>query len=119
MHRFALIVMLFFASPASALDEINTPLMSDLIMKGEVHEIKALMKKSREQGMQTFDDALFELLNENAITIEEAMRNADSVNDLRLRIKLESGSSSVVDDMVTGSMSLEENEGDAERRQAG
>ena len=96
---------------------LNTPLMSDLIMKGEVHEIKSLMKKSREQGMQTFDDALFELLNENAITIEEAMRNADSVNDLRLRIKLGSGSS-VVDDMITESMSLEEDEngGDVERR---
>ena len=96
---------------------LNTPLMSDLIMKGEVHEIKALMKKSKEQGMQTFDDALFELLQKNAITIEEAMRNADSINDLRLRIKLEGGSaSSVVDDMVTGSMSLEEDEDDAERR---
>ena len=96
---------------------LNTPLMSDLIMKGEVHEIKSLMKKSREQGMQTFDDAIFELLNENAITIEEAMRNADSVNDLRLRIKLGSGSS-VVDDMITESMSLEEDEngGDVERR---
>ena len=87
---------------------LNTPLMSDMIMRGEVHEIKALMKKSKDQGMQTFDQALFELLNENAITIEEAMRNADSVNDLRLRIKLEGGSSSAVDDMIANSMSLEE-----------
>ena len=94
---------------------LNTPLMSDMIMRGEVHEIKALMKKSKDQGMQTFDQALFELLNENAITIEEAMRNADSVNDLRLRIKLEGGSSSAVDDMLANSMSLEdgsEGEGD-------
>jgi len=89
---------------------LNTPLMSDLIMKGEVHEIKALMSKSRDLGMQTFDHALFDLLNENAITIEEAMRNADSVNDLRLRIKLEGGGSAAVDDMIADSMSLEEDE---------
>ena len=87
---------------------LNTPLMSDMIMRGEVHEIKTLMKKSKDQGMQTFDQALFELLNENAITIQEAMRNADSVNDLRLRIKLEGGgSSSTVDDLLADSMSLE------------
>ena len=91
---------------------LNTPLMSDLIMKGEVHEIKNLMTKSRDQGMQTFDHALFELLNENAITIEEAMRNADSVNDLRLRIKLEGGGSGAVDDMIADSMTLEDNEDD-------
>jgi len=91
---------------------INTPLMSDLIQKGEVHEIKALMSKGREQGMQTFDHAIFELLQENAITIEEAMRNADSVNDLRLRIKLEGGGSAAVDDMIADSMSLEEKDDD-------
>ncbi len=91
---------------------INTPLMSDLILKGEVHEIKALMSKGREQGMQTFDHAIFELLQENAITIEEAMRNADSVNDLRLRIKLEGGGSAAVDDMIADSMSLEEKDDD-------
>ena len=87
---------------------LNTPLMSDLIMRGEVHEIKSLMAKSKDQGMQTFDQALFGLLQENAITIEEAMRNADSVNDLRLRIKLENGGSSAVDDMLTDTMSLQE-----------
>ena len=91
---------------------LNTPLMSDMIMKGEVHEIKALMKKSKDQGMQTFDQALFDLLSDNAITIEEAMRNADSVNDLRLRIKLEGGNSSAVDDMIANSMSLEEKDDD-------
>lgn len=95
---------------------LNTPLMSDLIMKGEVHEIKALMSKSREQGMQTFDHALFDLLNENAITIEEAMRNADSVNDLRLRIKLEGGNSAAVDDMIANSMTIEEVEDEEPRR---
>ena len=89
---------------------LNTPLMSDMIMKGEVHEIKGLMAKSKDQGMQTFDQALFELLQDNAITIEEAMRNADSVNDLRLRIKLEGGGSAAVDDMIAGSMSLEEDD---------
>lgn len=88
---------------------LNTPLMADLIMRGEVHEIKDLMKRSQDQGMCTFDNALFELVKENAITIEEAMRNADSVNDLRLRIKLDSASSSgTLDDMISGDMSLEE-----------
>jgi twitching motility protein PilU len=69
---------------------INTPLMSDLIFKGEVHEMKSLMAKSNEQGMITFDQALFNLFEAGAITYEDALRNADSVNDLRLRVKLES-----------------------------
>ena len=67
---------------------LNSPLMSDLIFKGQVHEIKELMKKSREHGMQTFDQALFELHEAGAISYEDALRNADSVNDLRLTIKL-------------------------------
>ena len=94
---------------------LNTPLMSDMIMKGEVHEIKGLMKKSKDQGMQTFDQALFELLSENAITIEEAMRNADSVNDLRLRIKLEGGDSATIGDLIANTMSLEERDDDDEQ----
>lgn len=69
---------------------INTPLMSDLIFKGEVHEMKSLMAKSNEQGMITFDQALFNLFESGAITYEDGLRNADSVNDLRLRVKLES-----------------------------
>ena len=69
---------------------INTPLMSDMIFKGEVHEIKELIKKSGEQGMKTFDQALFELYETRAVKYEDALRNADSVNDLRLRIQLES-----------------------------
>jgi twitching motility protein PilU len=69
---------------------LNTPLVSDLIFKGEVSEIKELMKRSRELGMQTFDQALFDLYEGNAITYEDALRNADSVNDLRLQIKLHS-----------------------------
>lgn len=67
---------------------LNSPLMSELIFKGQVHEIKELMKKSREHGMQTFDQALFDLHEAGAISYEDALRNADSVNDLRLAIKL-------------------------------
>jgi twitching motility protein PilU len=69
---------------------LNSPLISDLIFKGEVHEIKEIMKKSRELGMQTFDQALFDLYESGKISYEDALRNADSVNDLRLAIKLQS-----------------------------
>ncbi|MCE3263257.1 MAG: twitching motility protein PilT [Pseudoduganella sp.] len=69
---------------------LNSPLIADLIFKGQVHEIKELMKRSRELGMQTFDQALFDLYEAGQITYEDALRNADSVNDLRLAIKLES-----------------------------
>ena len=68
---------------------INSPYVSDLIFKGDVHEIKTVMSRSRELGMQTFDQALFDLYEEEHITYEDALRNADSVNDLRLKIKLE------------------------------
>ncbi len=67
---------------------LNSPLISDLIFKGEVHGIKEIMKKSRELGMQTFDMCLFELYEDGRISYEDALRNADSVNDLRLQIKL-------------------------------
>ncbi|MDE2427997.1 MAG: PilT/PilU family type 4a pilus ATPase [Burkholderiales bacterium] len=67
---------------------LNTPLVSDLIFKGQVHEIKEIMKKSRELGMQTFDQALFDLHEADKITYEDALRNADSVNELRLAIML-------------------------------
>ena len=69
---------------------LNSPLISDLIFKGEISEIKELMKRSREQGMQTFDQALFDLYEAGKVTYEDALRNADSVNDLRLQIKLDS-----------------------------
>jgi twitching motility protein PilU len=69
---------------------INTPLVSDMIFKGEVGDIKELMKRSREAGMQTFDQALFDLYESNQVSYEDALRNADSVNDLRLNIKLNS-----------------------------
>jgi twitching motility protein PilU len=69
---------------------LNSPLISDLIFKGEVAEIKEIMKKSRNIGMQTFDQALFDAFESNQITYEDALRNADSMNDLRLQIKLNS-----------------------------
>jgi twitching motility protein PilU len=69
---------------------LNSPLISDLIFKGEVGMIKDIMKKSRELGMQTFDQALFDLYEARKISYEDALRNADSVNDLRLNIKLNS-----------------------------
>ena len=68
---------------------LNSPLISDLIFKGDVHEIKEIMKKSRELGMQTFDMCLFELYEAGLISYEDALRNADSMNELRLQIKLE------------------------------
>ena len=69
---------------------LNSPLISDMIFQGQVGEIKEVMKKSRELGMQTFDQALFDLYEGNYVTYEDALRNADSVNDLRLQIKLQS-----------------------------
>ncbi len=67
---------------------LNTPLTSDLIFKGDIPGIKDVMKRSREQGMQTFDQSLFDLYERGLITYEDALRNADSINDLRLDIKL-------------------------------
>lgn len=69
---------------------INTPLMADLILKGDVPGMKVLTSKSREQGMRTFDQALFDLIEARQITVQEGLRHADSQNDLRLRLKLES-----------------------------
>src|SRR5580693_4556286 len=67
---------------------INTPIIADKLLKGEFHEIKTIMSKSRELGMKTFDWSLFELYNEGTISYDEAIRNADSANELRLNIKL-------------------------------
>jgi twitching motility protein PilU len=78
---------------------LNSPLISDLVLKGEVHEIKSIMSRSKEIGMQTFDQALFDLQQADRITYEEALRNADSVNELRLRIKLEGKEAKGVDRM--------------------
>lgn len=90
---------------------INTPLMADLIFKGNVHDIKELIAKSNELGMQTFDQALFNLYENGQIKYEDALRNADSVNDLRLRIKLE-GKDSSNNDLMEGldNISMEDND---------
>lgn len=69
---------------------LNSQLISDYIRKGEIHEIKALMTRSRERGMQTFDQALFDLFEDGSISYQNAIKYADSSNDLRLKIKLES-----------------------------
>ncbi|ULJ61472.1 PilT/PilU family type 4a pilus ATPase [Wielerella bovis] len=69
---------------------LNSPLISELILKGEVHGIKEIMAKSRELGMQTFDQALFDLYEDDMISYDDAIKNADSANDLRLQIKLNS-----------------------------
>lgn len=68
---------------------LNSPLIADLILKGEVHEIKTVMSKSNELGMKTFDQALFDLQQSDRVSLEDALRNADSINELRLKIKLE------------------------------
>ena len=85
---------------------LNSPLIQDLIFKGEVHEIKEVMKRSREIGMQTFDQALFDLYESDMISYEDALRNADSLNDLRLKIKLE-GKNSKEKDLAAGLEHLE------------
>ena len=86
---------------------LNSPLISELIFKGEVQEIKEIMKRSRELGMQTFDMSLFDLYEEGLITYEDALRSADSVNDLRLKIKLESRTSKKGEDLSAGLDHLE------------
>jgi twitching motility protein PilU len=78
---------------------LNTPMISDLIFKGDVHAIKEIMSKSNEQGMQTFDQALFNLYEGGRISYEDALRNADSMNDLRLKIKLHGKDSKDRDNM--------------------
>lgn len=70
---------------------INSPLISDLIRKGNIHEIKEIIQRSNELGMQTFDQALFSLYQNKMITYEDALKYADSANDLRLQIKLANG----------------------------
>ncbi|MBM3342093.1 MAG: PilT/PilU family type 4a pilus ATPase [Betaproteobacteria bacterium] len=80
---------------------LNTPLIADLIFKGEVTDIKDVMKKSRELGMQTFDQHLFELYEAGLVSYEDALRNADSLNELRLSIKLQ-GKEAKGKDMMTG-----------------
>ncbi|HSN51739.1 MAG TPA: PilT/PilU family type 4a pilus ATPase [Woeseiaceae bacterium] len=87
---------------------LNTPLIADLIFKGEVGQIKDIMAKSTRLGMQTFDQALFDLYEEATISYEEAMRNSDSKNELRLRIKLESKRDSTIADQHSESLRIME-----------
>ncbi|MGH8564484.1 MAG: PilT/PilU family type 4a pilus ATPase [Gammaproteobacteria bacterium] len=90
---------------------LNSPLISDLIRKGEVHEIKGVMQRSNELGMKTFDQALFDLYEADLITYDDALRNADSVNELRLRIKLEGKAAKAADKLSgLGGMGLVEEE---------
>ncbi len=85
---------------------LQSALISDLIFKGEVGELKEAMIKSREVGMQTFDQALFDLVEAGTITQDEALRNADAVNDLRIRFKLEGKAAKGLDSMVQGAADL-------------
>ena len=96
---------------------LNTPLMQDLIFKGNIHEMKELMSKSNEYGMITFDQALFELYESGMITYEDALRNADSINDLRLKIKLQGKDAQTTDLMqeVEG-LKMQEDETDNKNR---
>ncbi len=89
---------------------LNTPLVSDLIRKGEVHLLKELMANSNEQGMQTFDQALFRLFKEGAIDEDKALAHADSRNDLRLMIKLDADGADGV--ASAPELSMAEDEGD-------
>ena len=89
---------------------LNSPLISDLILKGEVHEIKAIMSKSNELGMKTFDQALYDLHQEDRVTLEDALRNADSMNELRLRIKLEGKDAKNAEEEDLGHLQLHEDE---------
>ena len=93
---------------------INTPLVADLVRKGEVHKLKEIMAKSNEQGMITFDQALFQLLQEGEISYEEAIKHADSANELRLMVKLK-GSDDVSRTLADGAdkISLVSEEEDA------
>jgi twitching motility protein PilU len=95
---------------------INTPLAADLIRKGEVHELKSLMKRSTELGMQTFDQALYNLYTQGEITYEDALLYADSANDLRLLIKLGSESDGEHLTSMSEGLSLQSSEEDPGRR---
>lgn len=87
---------------------LNTPLVADHIRKGEPHLVKEIMKKSRELGMQTFDQALYDLYSDGEITYEDALRHADSQNDLRLMIKLGNETDATSLDAATQGLTLED-----------
>ena len=89
---------------------LNSPLIADLIFKGEVAAIKEVMAKSNRLGMKTFDQALFELYETGMISYEDALRNADSKNEVRLRIKLESKRETRLADEAGSSLRIMEDE---------
>ena len=89
---------------------LNSPLIADLIFKGEVAAIKEVMAKSNRLGMKTFDQALFELYESGMISYEDALRNADSKNEVRLRIKLESKREMKISDEAGNSLRIMEEE---------
>ena len=89
---------------------LNSPLVADLILKGETNMVKEAMAKSVELGMQTFDQALFKLCEEGRITEEDALRNADSINELRLRFKLHGKNAGIKNSSKADSLSLHEEE---------
>ncbi len=89
---------------------LNSPLIADLIFKGEVGQIKQIMAKSTRLGMQTFDQALFLLYEDGTISYEEAMRNSDSKNELRLRVKLESKREHKLDEQQSESLKIMEDD---------
>jgi twitching motility protein PilU len=86
---------------------LNTPLVGDLIEKGKVSEIKDVMKRSRELGMQTFDQAVYDLYKAGEITYDDALKNADSANEVRLMIKLGAESGELPEDDAVRGLSLE------------
>lgn len=92
---------------------LNSPLISDLILKGEVHDIKVIMSKSTDLGMKTFDQALFELQQSGRVSMQDALRNADSVNELRLKIKLEGKDAKPSTDDELSHLSLKDDDEDA------
>jgi twitching motility protein PilU len=99
---------------------LNSPLIADLILKGEVHMIKTIMAKSNELGMKTFDQALYDLYESDQITYEDALRNADSMNELRLRIKLEGKAAKGGGELgVEGGFSLEDKPDDKGGKRSG
>ncbi len=94
---------------------LNTPLAADIIRKGQVHELKELMKNSTEMGMQTFDQALYDLYDAGEITYEDALAHADSANDLRLMIKLGSETDAEYLSNAANELSIEEDDNDRRR----
>lgn len=86
---------------------LNTPLIADLIEKGKIYEIKEVMKRSKELGMQTFDQAVYDLYKAGEISYDEALRNADSANEVRLMIKLGMESGELAKDSAVSSLSLQ------------